>query len=136
MFFPKHASSIQGSDFSMIEYSILRSMLHSVARRPPAEQKSCFLKKHLQNPLVKLMLLMQTSSQTMTCSMKWPPLSTKIDDFESRTCFFPKHASSIEGSDFDMIEYPILRARCHRLPRRPPAEKNHSFCNTTFYNPS
>ena len=65
----------------MIEYSILPSTLHRLPRRPPAQKKTCFLKNHLQKHLVKLILLTQTSSQTMTFGMKWQTFSVKINDF-------------------------------------------------------
>ena len=54
----------------MIRYSIWRARLHSVARRPPAEQKTCFLKSDYQKHLVKLPLETQTSSQITTFEWK------------------------------------------------------------------
>ena len=47
-----------------------RARLHSVARRPPAKKKTCFLKSDYQKLLVKWQLETQTSSQITTFEWK------------------------------------------------------------------
>ena len=55
--FPKHASSISGSDFHMKEFSCCRSFLHSVPWRPPAENKYVVLENGLSTTHVKPLLM-------------------------------------------------------------------------------
>ena len=58
-FFPKHASSIQGSDFDMVVYPFRASEVAPVPPRPPDEQIS-ILKSELNKLRVKLLRLTKT----------------------------------------------------------------------------